>query len=63
MRYLNADTLKESLGDYLTKSELKGLEARRARIVQFFDTQAKTKGESTVLYDFPRTAQSCGTGL
>lgn len=63
MRELDADTLKQNLGELLTKSELHGLEARRSKIVKFFDNEVKVKGESAVLYDFPRTAQPCGTGL
>lgn len=63
LRDLDAETLKQSLGEFLTKPELHGLDARRARIVQFFDGQIKAKGETAVLYDFPRTAQPCGTGL
>ncbi len=63
MRDLDADKLKEALGEWLTKSELHGLEARRARIVKFFDDAIKAKGETAVLYDFPRTNQACGTGL
>ncbi|MDQ6759057.1 MAG: hypothetical protein M3Z32_04200 [Acidobacteriota bacterium] len=63
MRALDADTMKQNLGEFLNKSELHGLDARRAKIVKFFDTEIKAKGESAVLYDFPRTAQACGTGL
>ena len=63
MRELDADTLKQNLGDLLNKSELHGLEGRRSKIVKFFDNEIKAKGESAVLYDFPRTAQACGTGL
>ena len=63
MRELDADTLKSTLGDVLTKSELHGLDARRARIVKFFDGEIRAKGESAVLYDFSRTSQACGTGL
>jgi hypothetical protein len=63
MRDLDEDTLKSKLDRWLTKSEIHALNARRAKIVSFFDKEAKSKGEDAVLYDFPRTAQACGTGL
>jgi hypothetical protein len=43
------DTLKP----YLTDLEIKGLLARRDKIVQFFDDEVKAKGEGAVLYDRP----------
>jgi hypothetical protein len=63
MRELDEDALKSKLSPWLTKSEIHALNARRAKIVSFFDQQVKSKGETSVLYDFPRTAQACGTGL
>jgi len=63
MREIDAGTLKQSLGSWLTKTELRGLEARRAKIVRFFEKEIHSKGEAAVLYDFQRTSQSCGTGL
>ena len=63
LREIDADALKQAVGDSLTKTELRGLEARRARIVQLFDAKIQANGEGAVLYDFARTAQACGTGL
>ena len=63
LREIDRDMLKEKLGAWLTNSEIKALDSRRAKIVHFFDTQVKAKGETTVLFDTPRTAQPCGTGL
>ena len=63
LREIDRDMLKEKLGAWLTNSEIKALDARRAKIVRFFDNQVKSKGESAVLFDTPRTAQPCGTGL
>lgn len=63
LRRLDEKTLREKLGPWLTKTEIHALDMRRAKIVQFFDNQVKQKGESAVLYDFPRTSQPCGAGL
>lgn len=63
LRELDEATLKERLSRWLTKSEIHALDARRAKIVNFFDKEVKSKGETAVLYDFPRTAEACGTGL
>jgi len=38
---------------YLTGPEIKGVLARRDKIVEFFDEQVKAKGEGAVLYDRP----------
>jgi hypothetical protein len=63
LREIDRDMLKEKLGPWLTNSEIKALDARRVKIVHFFDTEIKAKGASAVLFDSPRTAQPCGTGL
>ena len=63
MREIDEDMLKEKLGRVLTKTEIHALNVRRGKIVAFFDNEVKSKGELNVLYDFPRTAQVCGTGL
>ena len=41
----------EPLIEYVQKEELKGLLARRDKIVQMFDDLVKKKGEGAVLYD------------
>jgi hypothetical protein len=63
LREIDEDMLKQKLDRWLTKSEIHALNARRAKIVSFFEKESKSKGEEAVLYDFPRTAQACGTGL
>jgi len=63
LRTLNADLLREKLGRWLDKLELEGLLARRDLMVQFFEKEIAAKGEGAVLYDFPRTSESCGAGL
>jgi hypothetical protein len=63
LRQIDQKMLREKLSRWLTNSEIKALDARRAKIVRFFDDQVKAKGEAAVLYDFARTEQPCGTGL
>ncbi len=63
LRSIDKDMLTEKLSHWLTKSEIDGLVARAARIVNFFDKEAAAKGEGGVLYDFPRSQQACGVGL
>ena len=63
LRTLNADLMREKLGRWLDKLQLEGLLARRDLIVQFFEKEIAAKGEAAVLYDFPRTSESCGAGL
>lgn len=63
MRQIDGKVLKQTLSDVLSKTEIRALDARRAKIVEFFDNEIQHKGEAAVLYDFPRTAQACGTGL
>ena len=63
MRELTLDGVQQALGRWLTKSEIEGLMARRAQIVQFFDNAIAAKGEAAVLYDLPRTSETCGAGL
>lgn len=52
LRTLNAASL-ESLKPYVGGLEIKGLLARRDKIVHFFDQAVKEKGEQLVLYDRP----------
>jgi hypothetical protein len=63
LRTLDADVVRERLGRWVGKLELDGLLARRDLIVQFFEKEIAAKGEAAVLYDFPRTSESCGAGL
>ena len=51
LRELDEETLKRELGPYLRKSEIKGLLARRDKIVKFFDQKIAKRGEATVICD------------
>jgi hypothetical protein len=55
--------VQQALGRWLTKGEVEGLMARRDVIVQFFDKEVAAKGEAAVLYDLPRSRETCGAGL
>jgi hypothetical protein len=63
MRELTLDGVRQALGRWLNKSEIEGLMARRDLIVQFFDKEVAAKGEGAVLYDLPRSSETCGAGL
>lgn len=63
MRGLTLDGVRQTLGRWLTKNEIEGLVARRDLIVQFFDKEVAAKGEGAVLYDLPRSSETCGAGL
>ena len=63
MRALTLDGVRQALGRWLTKPEIEGLVARRDLIVQFFDKEVAAKGEGAVLYDLPRSRETCGAGL
>jgi hypothetical protein len=63
MRELTLDGVQQALGRWLTKNEIEGLMARRDLIVQFFDKEVAAKGEGAVLYDLPRSSETCGAGL
>ena len=52
LRKLSAEDL-QPLKRYITEAEIKGLLARRDKIVEFFDQQVAEKGEGAVLYDRP----------
>ena len=51
LKQLNAGTLKKELGDYLVAPEIRGLLARRDKIVKAFEE----KGPSA-MYSLPRRA-------
>ena len=51
LRELDEETLKRELGPYLRKNEIKGLLARRDKIVKFFDQKIAEKGEAAVICD------------
>ncbi len=51
LRKLDAAEVTEKTKKWLTKDEIKGLMARRDKIVALFDALIATKGENAVLYD------------
>lgn len=53
LRDLNMDVLQREMKDLLTKSEMKGILARRDKIVDFFEREIAAKGERAVLCDRP----------
>lgn len=63
LRELTTETLQRQAGRWLTGLEIEGVLARRDLILQHFEDAVRTRGEALVLYDLPRTAESCGTGL
>ena len=52
LRELDIERAK-TLKPYLNDTEIKGLLARRDKIVKFFDDQVKAKSEAAILYDRP----------
>ena len=50
---LDEETLKRELGPYLRKNEIKGLLARRDKILKLFDQKIAEQGEAAVIYDKP----------
>lgn len=54
LRKLDEASLTERMKGYLTKGEIRGLLARRDRIVKFFDGEVAKKGETAVLFDLPK---------
>ena len=53
LRDLNIDVLRREMEGLLSKGEMKGLLARRDKIVEFFDREIASKGEQAVLYSRP----------
>ena len=51
LQQLNAAELEQKTKKWLTKDEIKGVMARRDKIVTFFDDLIAKKGEQAVLYD------------
>jgi hypothetical protein len=50
LKALNSDELTQKTKDYLTKDEVKGVMARRGKIVATFQNLIAQKGEKEVLY-------------
>jgi len=53
LRRLDKPTLTEAMKGLLNETQVKGLLARRDRIVKYYDTKIAEVGEGTVLYDLP----------
>jgi hypothetical protein len=53
MRRLDQPTLKQTMKDLLTESQIDGLLARRDWIVKHYDAKIAQLGEAEVLYDLP----------
>ena len=53
LRNLNMDVLRREMEGLLSKGEMKGLLARRDKIVEFFDREIASKGEGAVLCNRP----------
>ena len=51
LRDLDEETVKLELGPYLKKSEIKGLLARRGKILKLFDEKIAEQGEAAVICD------------
>ena len=50
LKALNFETIKESVGEYLTKKEIDAVLLRRDLIIQFVDERIRRLGEGSVLY-------------
>jgi len=51
MKELTREEVDRELGDYLNRTEIKALMARRDLIVTFFEDKIREEGESAVLFD------------
>jgi hypothetical protein len=63
LRAFTPDQLQKATGRWLAKNQQEAVLARRDQIVKFFDAEIAAKGETAIVYDFPRTSEPCGTGL
>lgn len=63
LRELDKDRLQRQVGRWLNKEEIAAVIARRDLLVKHFEDEIAKKGEAVVLYDLPRAAERCGTGL
>lgn len=52
LKALDESTLVKQLRPWCTKTEIQAVLARRDAIVDYFETQAKTRGENSILYDY-----------
>jgi hypothetical protein len=63
LRALNRDEMRKNLGKWLSNEGIDAALARRDVLVGILDKHIAAKGEAAVLYDLPRAAEPCGTGL
>jgi hypothetical protein len=62
-RSLTRDEMERRLRRWIDRPRIEAVLARRDLIVRIFDELVAAKGESLVVYDFPRTGEPCGAGL
>lgn len=53
LRRLSSQDFEQALGDVLTKGEIRGVLARRDKIIEFFDAEIAKKGTAAVICDLP----------
>jgi hypothetical protein len=63
LRALNRDALRANVGKWLENNLVDAVLVRRDVLVGILDKHIAAKGEAAVLYDLPRVAEPCGTGL
>ena len=63
VRALNREEMERRLRRWIDRPRIEAVLARRDLIVRLFEAQIAAKGESAVLYDFPRSKEACGTGV
>ena len=63
LRGLTRELLQQKLGRWLTRFEIDAVLARRDLLVRLVDSQIAAKGEAAILYELPRSSESCGSGL
>ena len=63
LKELKEESLRQTLGRWLARSQIQALLARRDLIVRILQDQIAAKGESAVVYDLPRSSEPCGAGL
>ena len=63
VRALNREEMERRLRRWIDRPRIEAVLARRDLIVRLFEAQIAAKGESAVLYDFPRSKEPCGTGV
>jgi hypothetical protein len=55
--------MERRIGRWVERDRIDAVLRRRDLIVGIFDKLVASKGESSVIYDLPRTSEPCGAGL